>query len=119
MEFAVNRCCLKCGFPVTESDRVCPKCDSQLVLQTDGSTTTLDIAHGKQRIHEAIEQLRSAVTLHQRSTTQFLRVIVGGDRIRHAALDELQAMQSHGTILQFGQDDRNRGALIIVLKRTE
>ena len=119
MEFAVRRCCLKCGFSVTESDRVCPKCDSQLVLQTDGSTTTLDIAHGKQRIHEAIEQLRSAVTLHQRATTQFLRIIVGGDRIRHAALHELQAMQSQGTILQFGQDDRNRGALIIVLKRPE
>ena len=119
MEFAVQRSCLNCGFSVTESDRVCPKCDSQLVLQTDGSTTTLDIAHGKQRIHEAIEQLRSAVTQHQRGTTQFLRIIVGGDRIRHAALHELQAMQSQGTILQFGQDDRNRGALIIVLKRPE
>lgn len=119
MEFMVRRSCLKCGFPVTESERVCPKCDSQLVLQTDGSTTTLDIAHGKQRISEAIEQLRSAVTQHQRSTTQFLRVIVGGDRIRHAALNELRAMQSNGTILQFGQDDRNRGALIIVLKRSE
>jgi len=79
----------------------------------------LDIAHGKQRIPEAIEQLRAAVTLHQRGTTQFLRVIVGGDRIRHAALQELQAMQSHGIILQFGQDDRNRGALIIVLRRSE
>ena len=119
MEFMVRRSCLKCGFPVTESERVCPKCDSQLVLQTDGSTTTLDIAHSKQRISEAIEQLRSAVTQQQRSTTQFLRVIVGGDRIRHAALNELQVMQSQGTILQFGQDDRNRGALIIVLRRSE
>jgi len=115
----VRRSCLKCGFPVTESDRVCPKCDSQLVHQTDGSTVTLDIAHGKQRIHEAIEQLRSAVTQHQRSTTQFLRVIVGRDRIRDAALLELQTMQSQGTIFKFGQDDRNRGALIIVLKRPE
>lgn len=119
MEVAVRRCCLQCGFPVTESDRVCPKCDSKLELQTDGSTTTLDIAHGKQRVHEAIEQLRSTVTQHQRGTTQFLRVIVGGDRIRHAALHELRAMQSNGTIFQFGQDDRNRGALIIVLKRPE
>ena len=119
MEFVVHRCCLNCGFPVTESDRVCPKCDAQLKLQTDGSTTTLDIAHGKQRIYEAIEQLRSAVTQHQRSTTQFLRVIVGGDRIREAAMNELRAMQSQGTIQQFGQDDRNRGALIIVLKRPE
>ncbi|MEJ7595299.1 MAG: hypothetical protein WKF77_27585 [Planctomycetaceae bacterium] len=104
---------------MTESDRVCPKCDSQLKLQTDGSTTTLDIAHGKQRISEAIEQLRSAIVQNQRSTTQFLRVIVGGDRIREAAMHELQAMQSQGNIQQFGQDDRNRGALIIVLKRPE
>ena len=119
LEFAVRRCCLQCGFSVTESDRVCPKCDAQLLLQTDGSTTTFDIAHGKQRIHEAIEQLRSVVAQHQRSTTQFLRVVVGGDRIRHAALQELRVMQSHGTIFQFGQDDRNRGALMIVLKRPE
>lgn len=104
---------------MTESDTVCPKCDAPLGGQTDGSTTTLDIAHGKQKINEAIEQLRSAVEKHQRSTTQFLRVIVGGDRIRQAALSELKTMQSHGTILQFGQDDRNRGALIIVLKRSK
>jgi hypothetical protein len=45
--------------------------------------------------------------------------VVGGDRIRHAALQELRVMQSHGTIFQFGQDDRNRGALMIVLKRPE
>ena len=92
----MRRCCLKCGFPVTESDRVCPKCDSQLVLQTDGSTTTLDIAHGKQRIPEAIEQLRSAVTLHQRGTTQFLRVIVGGDRIRWIACTHTHQDHSPG-----------------------
>jgi hypothetical protein len=118
-EFAVHRYCLKCGFPVNESDRVCPKCDSKLARQTDGSTTTLDIAHGKQRISEAIEQLRSAVAQYQRSPTQFLRVIVGGDRIRQAALNELQSMQTSGMIVQFGHDDRNRGALIIVLKRPE
>jgi predicted amidophosphoribosyltransferase len=115
----VRRCCLQCGFSVTESDKVCPKCDSPLQRQTDGSTTTLDIAHGKQKIHEAIEQLRSAIETHQRTTTQFLRVIVGGDRIRQATLNELQSMQSQGIILQFGQDDRNRGALIIVLKRAK
>ena len=115
----MRRCCLKCGFPVTESDRACPKCDSPLGSQTDGSTTTLDIAHGKQRIHDAIEQLRTAIERHQKSTTQFLRVIVGRDRIRHAALHELQAMQSQGTIFQFGQDDRNQGAFIVVLKRPE
>ncbi len=98
---------------------VCPKCDSPLQRQTDGSTTTLDIAHGRQKTNEAIEQLRSAIEKHQRRPTQFLRVIVGGDRIRQATLTELQAMQSQGTILQFGQDDRNRGALIIVLKRSK
>ncbi len=115
----MRRCCLQCGFSVTESDKVCPKCDSPLQRQTDGSTTTLDIAHGRQKINEAIEQLRSAIEKHQRRPTQFLRVIVGGDRIRQATLTELQAMQSQGTILQFGQDDRNRGALIIVLKRSK
>lgn len=113
----VQRSCLNCGFPVTESDRVCPKCDSQLALQTDGSTTTIDIAHGKQRINEAMEQLQTAIERHQRGTTQFLRVVVGGDRIRVAAMNELRLMQSRGAIVQFGHDDRNRGALIIVLKR--
>ena len=117
MEFAVQRRCLNCDFPVNESDKVCPKCDSQLVLQTDGSTTTLDIAHGRQRIDDAMEQLRSAVAQHQRNPTQFLRIIVGSDRIRQAALNELHAMESRGTIVQYGYDDRNRGALIIVLKR--
>lgn len=50
-------------------------------------------------------------------STQFLRVIVGGDRIHKAAVVELQQMQSRGHIVQFGHEDRNRGALIVVLKR--
>jgi len=103
---------------VAESDTVCPKCDAPLVGQTDGSTVTIDIAHREQRIHQAIEQLRSSVALHQRSTTQFLRVIVGGDRIRNAAMMELQSMQSQGRIVQFGQDDKNPGAMIVMLKRS-
>ena len=119
MEFVVQRNCLKCGFPVAVSDRVCPKCDSQIALQTDGSTTTIDIAHGKQKVNEAIEQLRSTIEKHQQGTTQFLRFIVGGDRIRLAAINELRNMQSRGAIVRYGSDDRNRGALIVVLKRSD
>lgn len=119
MELVVQRNCLKCGFPVAASDNVCPKCDSQIALQTDGSTTTIDIAHSKQRVNEAIEQLRSTIEKHQRGTTQFLRVIVGGDRIRLAAMNELRGMHSRGAIVQYGYDDRNRGALIVVLKRPD
>ena len=115
----MRRRCVECSFPVTDSDTVCPKCDARLVGQTDGSTVTIDIAHGKQRIHQAIEQLRSSVAIQQRNTTQFLRVIVGGDRIRKAALIELQSMQAHGLIEQFGQDDNNRGAMMVLLKRPD
>lgn len=111
------RRCLNCGFAVAAADLCCPKCDSQLTGQTDGSTATIDIAHSKQRIHEAIEQLRAAVARHEQMSTQFLRVIVGGDRIHKAAVVELQQMQSRGHIVQFGHEDRNRGALIVVLKR--
>ena len=118
-ELVVQRNCLKCGFPVAASDRVCPKCDSQIALQTDGSTVTIDIAHGKQRVNNAIEQLLSTIEMHQQGTTQFLRVIVGGDRIRLAAMNELRGMQSRGAIVQYGYDDRNRGALIVVLKRPD
>ena len=118
-EFAVLRNCLKCGFPVAASDRTCPKCDSQIALQTDGSTTTIDIAHSKQRVNEAIAQLRSMIEKHQQGTTQFLRFIVGGDRIRLAAINELRSMQSRGVIVRYGSDDRNRGALIVVLKRPD
>ena len=114
----MQRNCLNCGFPVAAFERVCPKCDSQIALQTDGSTTTIDIAHGKQRVNEAIEQLRSIIEKHQQGTTQFLRVIVGGDRIRLAAMNELRGLQSRGAIMQYGYDDRNRGALIVVLKRS-
>jgi hypothetical protein len=115
----VQRRCLECGFLVAAFDRVCPKCDSRIASQTDGSTTTIDIAHGKQRVNEAIEQLRSAIERHQQGTTQFLRVIVGGDRIRLAAMSELRSLQSRGTIVQYGYDDRNRGALMVVLKRPD
>ncbi len=114
----MRRCCLECSFPVAESDKVCPKCDAPLAGQTDGSTVTIDIAHRKQRIPQAIEQLQSSVALHQRNTTQFLRVIVGGDRIRNAAMMELRSMQNQGLIVQFGQDDRNPGAMIVMLKRS-
>ena len=115
----MSRHCLECGFLVTASDRVCLKCDSQIALQTDGSTTTIDIAHGKQRVNEAIDQLRATIEKHQQGTTQFLRFIVGGDRIRLAAMNELRGMQSRGAIVQYGYDDRNRGALIVVLKRPD
>ncbi len=115
----MRRNCLNCGFPVAASDRVCPKCDSQIALQTDGSTTTIDIAHGRQRVNEAIEQLRSTIEKHQQGTTQFLRIVVGSDRIRLAAMNELRGMQLRGAIVQYGYDDRNRGALIVVLKRPD
>jgi hypothetical protein len=118
MEMVVQRRCLECCFPIAESDTNCPKCDSPLAGQTDGSTVTIDIAHNKQRIHQAIEQLRSSIELHHQSTTQFLRVIVGGDRIRKAAIAELQQLQLRGLIVQFGQDDKNSGAMIVLLKRS-
>ena len=111
------RRCLNCGFAVAAADHICPKCDSQIAGQTDGSMATIDIAHSKQRIHEAIEQLRAAIAAHEQMSTQFLRVIVGGDRIHKAAVVELQQMRSRGLILEFGHEDRNRGALIVVLKR--
>ena len=113
----MSRRCLDCGFILAAADEFCPKCDSQIAGQTDGSTVTIDIAHSKQRIHEALEQLRAAVSMHERMSTQFLRVIVGGDRIRRAAMHELQQLRSRGLILQFGHEDKNRGAVIVVLKR--
>ena len=111
------RRCLNCGFAVAAADHLCPKCDSQIAGQTDGSMATIDIAHSKQRTHEAIEQLRSAIATHERISTQFLRVIVGGDRIHKAAIVELQQMLARGLILKFGHEHRNQGALIVVLKR--
>ena len=47
------RVCLSCGMTLSETVKVCPKCDSELDNQTDGSIITVDIAHNGEKPHQA------------------------------------------------------------------
>jgi len=77
---------------------------------------TIDIAHHGQTVETALEALSAAIATHRQGATQFLRVIVGGGRIRLAALKRLTAMQSRGTVVRFGHEEKNQGSVIVVLK---
>ena len=92
--------CLNCGFPCHPSDTVCPKCDEQLETQTDGSGLTVDIAHHGETIREALEKMETLVDQHRRAPTHYLRLIVGGDRIRLAAEQRAATMLRQGRVVQ-------------------
>jgi hypothetical protein len=101
---------------IFSSIEICPKCDSELKNQHDGSVKTIDIAHNKETLEEALTKLSKAIKESQTKSHQFIRAIVGSKLIKEETLKELSALKKRGTIIEFREDSGNRGALIIKMK---
>lgn len=119
-----QRECLSCGMlhhqlapdiADRERDPVCIKCDSPIFGLSDGSTVTVDIAHQRETVLQAIEKFEQNLNRVWKQThAQNLRLIVGGGLIRDAVLAELFFKKSRGTVLDFSEE--NRGALLIRIR---
>ena len=97
--------------------RFCPKCDSDLRKQTDGSAHTIDIAHHRETAAEAVGKLQAAIRDHRTSLTRTLRVIVGQGLIREAAAAALTSLRAERAIRSWAFEKGNPGAIVVRLKR--
>lgn len=94
---------------------LCIKCDSAVFSLSDGSTITVDIAHHRETVVQAVEKFEQNLNYVWKQThAQNLRLIVGGGLIRDAVLAELFFKKSRGTVINFSEE--NRGALLIQIR---
>ena len=119
-----HRECLNCGMlhqvrllpdepPV---EQLCSKCDSPLFAQTDGSTLTVDIAHQRETVAQALDKFARALNRGRHSYARQVRLIVGGGAIRDAVLGELHYQRSTQQIIGFVEEGGNRGALLVRIR---
>lgn len=108
--------CLNCGMQVTGEFRTCPKCDNSLDLQHDGSTLTVDIAHGGERVSEAVEKMQSEIDAARNGVALNLRLVVGSGLIRDQVLLRLRDLEFRGDIKGFESEPNNTGSVLVRLK---
>ena len=96
----------------------CPKCDDDLLSQSDGTTLTCDIAHQRETVDQAMAKLDDVFEEAWRGYYQAVRFIVGGALIRDSVLGQLSFLQQQGTIQRFQEEGYNRGAILVVLRRS-
>jgi hypothetical protein len=121
---SLRRECLNCGMlhslpPTDISERgrehPCVKCDAALMQQGDGSVITVDIAHARESVPEALAKFDAALQHCWNSYASALRLIVGGGLIREAVLAEIYFRRQKGILLDFAEE--NRGAVIIYIRQ--
>ena len=121
-----SRDCLACGMtacldpgsihePPRPSPR-CPKCDGDLLAQSDGSILTEDIAHGRETVAFAMEKMDRVLEEAHAGYSRGARLIIGGGLIREEVLGELEYLRREGRILAYGEDGGNRGAVLVQIR---
>jgi hypothetical protein len=103
-------------FDERATEQYCDKCDSPLFRQSDGSTLTVDIAHHRETVAQALQKLESALTDGWHGYASQVRLIVGGGAIREAVLAELYFQQSRNRVLTFIEEGGNRGAVLVKIR---
>ncbi|MGH2570473.1 MAG: hypothetical protein ACRDGR_04565 [bacterium] len=109
--------CQRCGFPADDGVRHCPKCDADLLAQTDGSIRTIDVAHGRETVADALAKLRSTIRRERTGLVRTLRVVVGQGLIRDAVAAELAALRARRAIAGWDFEKNNPGSVLVTLKR--
>lgn len=94
----------------------CPKCDSLISKQTDGSTVQFDIAHHGETVREALTNLERWLDEARQELPRFVRVIVGTGRIREEALGWLQDAEFRREVLSVEASESNRGQILVQIK---
>ncbi len=93
-------------------EQYCSKCDSPLLQQSDGSTLTVDIAHQRESVSQALDKFEAALDEAWQSHARQLRLVVGGGVIREEVLAELEFKRRQGTVLDFFEEAPHRGAVL-------
>jgi len=93
----------------------CSKCDTPLFDVSDGSTRTIDIAHQRETVPQAIAKMHEALEYAWQFTyAGNLRLIVGGGLIRDTVLGELHYLAGRGILLAYHEE--NRGAVLLKIR---
>lgn len=109
--------CRECSYVSPPGTEHCPKCDADLMTQSDGTIVTIDIAHHRETVDQAKLKLDRAVNHHRNQLTHSLRVIVGRGKIGRSVSLHLQRLRADGDIVGFALEEGNAGAIIVRLKR--
>jgi len=117
--------CLECGmmnsipvFDITDwnINERCLKCDAVLILQSDGSTHTCDIAHGNETVDQALAKLHQHLNFAINNYTRRVRLIVGGGLIKEEVQGLLYFYQQQGYIVSYAVDSRNAGTINVNIR---
>ena len=95
------------------SSKTCPKCDSAIENQFQPSTLTVDVAHNKETVKQALIKLHRVLKKNEVMKHRQIRVIVGSKIIRAEVIKELETLKRQKAIFGFKTDGENSGALVI------
>lgn len=95
----------------------CPKCDSELALQSDGSVLHADIAHQRETIPVALRKLQQALDEARSGNARAIRLVVGRGLIRDEVQRQLSWLQHSGGVISYDHDEDNTGAIVIQLRQ--
>lgn len=119
------RTCLQCGLetPVAFSEfrdrhisSKCLKCDEDLLMQSDGSMITRDIAHHHETVHEASVKMVEVLQQVWEGYARGARLIVGGGRIREEVISQCEYFLDQGYIESYSVEGSNYGAVLVYLR---
>lgn len=109
--------CMQCGMTLHQGRVNCPKCDDLLDAQTDGSIMTVDIAHDRETVRDAVTKLNQILDEVDKARGAGARLIVGTGRIREAVSAELATYLHRKDILSFDYEGQNEGAILVMLRK--
>jgi hypothetical protein len=95
---------------------ICPKCDSVIENQSDGSTVEVDIAHQGETVRQAMQKLDRTLASVRLGTAKWLRVIVGSGLIREEAFARLTSAEFRGDVQRVEMPASNRGQIMVQIK---
>ena len=107
--------CKQCGSVWDAPLDNCLKCGWNLRLLNKSRTLEKDIAHNRQTLEEATNQLHAVVQQAKREKYGFIRLIVGGGQIGIESEKILSYLKYAKSIKSFSRENFNKGAFLIEL----
>jgi len=117
--------CLVCGMPVETGrlqlddlppHKICPKCDSDVYAQNDGTCLVRDIAHQQETVGIALKKLELALLDAWQGYYRSLLLVTGGGVIRNEVLGQLHYYRQLGYLQGSEEQHPNRGVLLVHLR---
>lgn len=105
--------CNNCGMLLNPEQQNCPKCDEHRCAKNHKQTLSVDIAHGRQTLAQAEQQLDQAIENAIAEQFGNLKIIVGRGLIREEIRRSLDAAQWQNRIRDYQPEKNNQGAYII------